>query len=667
MFIGIGITIYGSGRPPTTAPRIALSDTTIGEDAAGDTEIGTASVANAPEGVTYTWAITSDPDSKFDIVEATGVLSLATLATLNFESASSHSVTIEATPSAGDPPPPRTFTIVVTNVIEAPVNTVAPVVSGALSVGSTLSCTTGTWTDLGAGSFAYQWKDAADDSNISGATASTLLLTGDHVDLELYCEVTATNAADSTAQASNTVGPVTAAPDVTAPVLSNANATTDGYTAADLAVDTDEANGTLYWVVTTSATPPSAAQIKAGQNHAGAATVDDGSQSVSGTGTQNAAASGLTNGTAYHAYFMHEDASSNQSNVVADSFTTDAFAVPDAFEVGDWSVAAGDEEADVTISSLPAANGATITDVEYRLDGGSWVSSGGTISFTITGLTNDQEYDVELRAVNSVGNGAVSDVKSVTPGDGGSSYETESEAIFAAFTTPPDDTRKGHINSLVAELKAASAWDDFVFLYVHAAADSQAAKINWKNPGSLTATEVNSPSFTTDRGFTGNGTSSYLSSGYNLSSGGGVYTQNSAHMGSYAITNVDGTRVDISINGASPGAWVVPRTSNNITIRANDATTTSRGGTVTTSVGHTMWSRTGASLVRVYRDGSQVGADVTVASTGIANDVVRVGAGASTFSNRQIAIAHIGAGLSDAKAAAIASAFATYLTAVGAI
>lgn len=66
---------------------------------------------------------------------------------------------------------------------------------------------------------------------------------------------------------------------------------------------------------------------------------------------------------------------------------------------------------------MPDDGGAAISDIEYRLDDGSWASSGGTTSFTISGLTNDQEYAVELRAVNAVGAGAASDTKSMTPAE----------------------------------------------------------------------------------------------------------------------------------------------------------------------------------------------------------------------------------------------------------
>lgn len=52
------------------------------------------------------------------------------------------------------------------------------------------------------------------------------------------------------------------------------------------------AAGTVYWVVSTSATPPSAGQIKAGQSSSGAAAAAAGSQAA-GVGAQAATATGL--------------------------------------------------------------------------------------------------------------------------------------------------------------------------------------------------------------------------------------------------------------------------------------------------------------------------------------------------------------------------------------
>lgn len=86
----------------------------------------------------------------------------------------------------------------------------------------------------------------------------------------------------------------------------------------------------------------------------------------------------------------------------------------------------------VTITSLPANNGASITDVEYRVDGGSPVSSGGITSFTIIGLTPSVAVDIELRAVNSVGAGAWSDVKSGTPASSGGGGADDPSTIFGA-------------------------------------------------------------------------------------------------------------------------------------------------------------------------------------------------------------------------------------------
>jgi hypothetical protein len=105
-------------------------------------------------------------------------------------------------------------------------------------------------------------------------------------------------------------------------------------------VATDEGNGTLYWVVTASATPPSGAQVAAGQDHTGAAAADSGNQAVASSGTQNIAggASGLTAATTYWAHFVQDDAATNRSDVSSSaSFDTEA-PPADVFAFGSGAV-----------------------------------------------------------------------------------------------------------------------------------------------------------------------------------------------------------------------------------------------------------------------------------------------------------------------------------------
>lgn len=112
--------------------------------------------------------------------------------------------------------------------------------------------------------------------------------------------------------------------DVTAPTLTSAAGTATGATTATVGATTDEANGTMYVVVTTSATQPSIAQIKAGQDHTGAAAAYASSQAITTTGAKTFSATGLTSSTTYYAHLVHTDSAANDSNrITSASFTTD--------------------------------------------------------------------------------------------------------------------------------------------------------------------------------------------------------------------------------------------------------------------------------------------------------------------------------------------------------
>lgn len=84
----------------------------------------------------------------------------------------------------------------------APVNTVAPAVTGTTAIGDTLTCGTGTWTGSNI-TYSYQWQ--RDGVDISGATASTYLLVLADDARSIRCVVTATNSGGAVSADSNAV------------------------------------------------------------------------------------------------------------------------------------------------------------------------------------------------------------------------------------------------------------------------------------------------------------------------------------------------------------------------------------------------------------------------------------------------------------------------------
>lgn len=95
---------------------------------------------------------------------------------------------------------------------------------------------------------------------------------------------------------------------------------------------------------------------------------------------------------------------------------------PAAMGVGDWSLGASltPFSLDAVVVSLPDDGGSPITGMEYSTDGGlTWADLGisgiGTATISAESNATDflalTDYDVQLRAVNALGGGAVSDLK----------------------------------------------------------------------------------------------------------------------------------------------------------------------------------------------------------------------------------------------------------------
>lgn len=119
--------------------------------------------------------------------------------------------------------------------------------------------------------------------------------------------------------------------DTTAPTLSSATGTSTGETTATVGVTTNEGSGTLYVVVTDSATPPSGPQVIAGtdDDDVPAPYADD--VAVTTTGAKSFNASALNGGGTYYAHFAQTDSAGNVSSVASTaSFTLDAGTTPDS-------------------------------------------------------------------------------------------------------------------------------------------------------------------------------------------------------------------------------------------------------------------------------------------------------------------------------------------------
>ena len=124
---------------------------------------------------------------------------------------------------------------------------------------------------------------------------------------------------------------------------------------------------------------------------------------------------------------------------------------------------------------------------------------------------------------------------------GGVVYDAAYQAVLDYATTQgyalPSDEQKLLQNQLLIDLKDSGVWNKLdTFANFATDGSSDFALIDWKRVSLLTA--VNSPTFTTNEGFTGNGTSSFINTNFNPSIGTNNYTLNNASRYIYTLNVV---------------------------------------------------------------------------------------------------------------------------------
>ena len=415
-------------------------------------------------------------------------------------------------------------------VLAAPLNLTSPVASGTAQVGETLSTTDGTWQGIATITFAYQWRRNA--VNISGATSSTYTLVAADYTTDIDCVVTATNSLGSASADSNDIANIAGtAPSITSlPTIS----------------------GTIEVLQTITATLGSV--------------------------------TGVPTPTSTLQWQISNDGVSGWTNIVGETSTTYTIAVEDDDKyLRVVQTATNAEGSDVensasttqvagsapVISGVPTLSGtakvgstltataASVTGVPTPTTSWQWQRSddGSTGWANISGATSTTYVLVEaddtnyVRAVqtstNAVGSDSANSAASAQISQG-SAFDADYQAVLDRASTlgytAPSAAQQTLQNTLVEDLKTAGVWSKLDAFYLFATdGDSDYATLNFVAPSNFQATKTNSPTFTADEGFTGDGVSAYLDTNLNQANNTTNYTQDAASFGVYAWNDIGGT------------------------------------------------------------------------------------------------------------------------------
>lgn len=254
---------------------------------------------------------------------------------------------------------------------------------------------------------------------------------------------------------------------------------------------------------------------------------------------------------------------------------------------------------------------------------------------------------------------------------GGVTFDADYQAVLNrgsalgyALPTPGQQVKQ---NAYVLALKAAGIWALLDVLYVFATnGDSNYATLNWKAPTLFQCAKVNSPTFTANLGFNGNGTTSYLNTTWIPSVNGVNYVLNNSSFGGQV--NTDQAAANDIVYGATTGV----NTSYLITKRLADSQAqwfinnnvgVGTGAAASTGLFHV--KRIDAINISAYRNGVLI-ASVAGGSSGRPATSFFIGGRSDTGvltlpSSKQIANFWAGAGLNGLEAANY-NAWNTYFT-----
>lgn len=206
------------------------------------------------------------------------------------------------------------------------------------------------------------------------------------------------------------------------------------------------------------------------------------------------------------------------------------------------------------------------------------------------------------------------------------------------YSLPPAANQYA-MNRLIKALKSSGYWAKMDIGYILAGSNTDFATINIKAPSSYQLTKVNSPGYSSLLGFSGDGVSKHLSTGWNASTNGSQYTQNSASLAFWvtraavdansAITGLSTTRNRVSNRSGDP---------QRINSDTNNTLFSNSGG-----IGYRGFSRTSSTSVQCHDGSSAI--TQTLNSTGVHNDTQFLLRSGTAYGNLDIGFAAFGSNL----------------------
>lgn len=244
--------------------------------------------------------------------------------------------------------------------------------------------------------------------------------------------------------------------------------------------------------------------------------------------------------------------------------------------------------------------------------------------------------------------------------------------LTTSFGTNPSAGFITALDTLIRGLKADGNWDPLDRFWIFAQEVQGYARVSIKNPSSTQITEVNTPTFTVNQGYTGNGTNRYLNTNFNYLTDSVNTLRNSITHGIYVTTNIAESKFDCGHASSGRDNVISSRHGDGKTYQSANSSSGAANVAVSNSLGLYMVERASSTGMTAYKNGSSV-ATLNNADNAFPNTVdVVFGYNSNPNSNtvvitalssKRIAMRVIGSGAINA--ATFYSRFQTFATTIG--